>query len=64
MKYKSIALWPANEKLYLSSVNNQTEDTHDTESQAKCVCWRLEKDGFGGDRQIFPIKTWVEPVKE
>ena len=60
MKYKSIALWPKHEGIY----DDRSEDTHDTEKQAQCVCRMLEKQGFGGDGVIFPIKTWVEPIKE
>lgn len=55
--YKSKALWPEGTIAY-----NPSEDSHDTESAAFHVCKRLEKEGFGGDGKIFPIRTWVEPV--
>jgi hypothetical protein len=41
---------------------NITEDGHDTKEQAEAVCRMLERDGFGGERVHFPIRTWVEPI--
>lgn len=62
MKYKSIAQWRKNEVKHLGNTNNISEDTHDTKEQAEAVCRMLERDGFGGNGQIFPIRTWIEPV--
>ncbi len=59
-KFKSCAEWPKE----LAVANNISTDNHDTESQAKAVCRMLERDGFGGNGEIFPIRTWVEPIKE
>jgi hypothetical protein len=37
-----------------------TKDGHDTWKQAKGVCDLLCQNGFGGDKQSFPVKVWVE----
>ena len=58
-QWKSYATWPikvSNEFPY-----NTSMDTHDTEEQAEAVCSKLHMEGFGGDRKIFPLKTWVVP---
>ena len=34
-------------------------DKHDTREQAVGVCIGLTLEGFGGQRQSFPIITWV-----
>lgn len=36
-----------------------SKDTHLSEAEAKAICLGLERDGFGGQRRAFPIKTWV-----
>lgn len=36
-----------------------TEVKHATEPQAQAVCDLLEKEGYGGEGQLFPIKTEV-----
>lgn len=51
----SKAWWPST--VSLGNTENTSEDIHWTEEQAKAVCRRLEKEGFGGDGKIFPIKT-------
>lgn len=58
MKYKSKAHWPA----IVAACHGASisEETHDTKEQAEAVCQMLERDGLGGDKQIFPVKTWVE----
>jgi hypothetical protein len=43
---------------------NVTEDGHYTKEQADCVCRLLEREGFGGERRIFPVRTWSEPAGE
>ncbi len=59
-KYKSFAQWPAGT---LGGYDNDvSSDEHYTEDEADNICLRLLYEGFGGDRQIFPIKTWVEPI--
>jgi hypothetical protein len=59
-KWKSIAEWDPCHGFY----NNQTWDEHETKEQAEAVCRMLEKDGLGGERCHFPIRTWVEEIKE
>jgi len=39
-----------------------TSDKHYSESEASGVCSLLHRNGFGGDRKVFPVRTWVEPI--
>lgn len=55
--WTSHAEWP---KGSLPIIGDKSEDTHATEEDAKAVCDLLQVKGFGGDGDIFPIKTWVE----
>jgi hypothetical protein len=55
--FKSFAQWPEGT---CDFSNNISEDKHQTRSAAQSVCTALERDGFGGDGKIFPVKTWVE----
>lgn len=34
-------------------------DTHLTQEEALAVCNGLHRDGFGGQRQAFPLETWT-----
>ena len=43
---------------------NITEDSHESERAARFIAQRLDQDGFGGDRKIFPVATWIEPIIE
>lgn len=43
---------------------NITTDIHGTKAEAEGVCNRLRDEGFGGERKIFPLKTWTEEIKE
>lgn len=61
--FKSVAKWPHPE-VTLGNADNTSEDTHGTRGAAEAVCERLERFGFGGDRQIFPLETRVEEVSE
>jgi transcription elongation factor Elf1 len=56
-KYKSNAQWP--DCVAMGNAENTSTDDHYTEKEAESICKMLEKDGFGGDGLIFPIKTWV-----
>jgi hypothetical protein len=58
-KWVSHALWPLD--VYSGDVcgTGISTDTHDSENEARAVCKGLERDGFGGQRKDFPIKTWV-----
>lgn len=57
-KWKSIAEWESCHGFQ----DNLTVDTHDTESQARSVCRMLEKDGLGGEKIHFPLRTFVSPA--
>lgn len=59
-QYRSCAKWPIN--VSHEYPHNVSKDTHATEEQAEAVCSLLHRDGFGGERKIFPLTTWVEPV--
>lgn len=39
--------------------HNITHDKHGTKEQAEGVCRGLQREGFGGERRVFPVKTWV-----
>lgn len=56
LRWKSIAVWPSG-----TCQGNQSSDHHDTKEQAEGVAYLLKKNGFGGDRKIFPVQTFVEP---
>lgn len=58
MKYTSNAKWPRMDAEYSNS--EMTSDEHDSYEQAKAVCDMLDRDGFGGEGKMFPVKTWVE----
>ena len=59
----SNAEWP--EDVYTAPDGSHISvDGHDTEGQAKGVCGLLMVEGFGGDRQEFPVKTWSEPGEQ
>lgn len=61
-KFKSKAQWPA--IVAVCHGASISEDTHDTYEQARAVCDMLERDGLGGDGDIFPVSTWVEPIDQ
>ena len=57
MKYTSNAKWPRMDA-YIGN-SDVTSDEHDTKEQAQAVCDILEREGFGGEGKMFPVKTWV-----
>ena len=59
-RFKSCAEWEAKHRFY----ENKTTDTHETKEHAEAVCRGLERDGLGGEKIHFPLKTWVEELKE
>jgi hypothetical protein len=61
-RYRSIAVWPTGVLLGNPDGGNESCDLHDTEQQAAAVCRMLERDGFGGNRKVFPLSTRTEPV--
>lgn len=60
--WKSRAMWPADAGISLGNEQNISEDTHDTEGQARSVCKGLKQEGFGGEGKVFPVAVWYEPV--
>ena len=59
--FRSYALWPEEAKL---CCENPTKDDHASRQSAEGVCSLLLQNGFGGNRQIFPVKVWVEEFTE
>lgn len=62
-KFLSNAEWPSDvyRDMFGRSIST---DLHDTASAAHAVCEGLRRDGFGGERKAFPIRTWVQDVSE
>ena len=59
----SIAVWP--DDLYVGSNvegKNETSDELHSKEAAEAVCRMLKRDGYGGERKVFPLSTRVEPV--
>ena len=59
MYYQSNAQWPKGQYPFGNDVST---DKHLSYQSAECVCAGLEKEGWGGEGKIFPIKTWVTEV--
>lgn len=59
-QWRSKAWWP--HTVDLISLDNSSEDTHDDPEFAAAICRRLRREGFGGDRKIFPIRVAVVEV--
>lgn len=59
--WKSIAWWPY-PAVMLYDKENMSDDKHHDEESARAVCRRLEREGFGGEKKIFPLNTAVEPI--
>ena len=57
MTFTSYAEWP---KGTMCCGNDITSDTHGSLEQAEGVVSLLYRNGFGGDRKIFPIMAWSE----
>lgn len=60
MKWESVALWP--ESVCLGVTPNESVDSHEGREAAEAVCDRLQDEGLGGERKIFPISVRVRPV--
>lgn len=54
---QSFAQWPAG-----TCPGDISFDSHESKKHAEGVCRRLNKEGFGGQGKVFPIKTWTETV--
>ena len=58
--FKSFAEWPKGQTCL--GDRNITSDNHESQDQARAVCHRLERDGWAGEREVFPVRTWIEPA--
>jgi len=58
MVFISNAEWPSN--VYTDMYGEHVSaDIHGTKEQAEEACILLQKEGFGGMREHFPIRVWV-----
>ncbi len=57
--WRSVAVWPESVG---KPPNNVSRDFHRTIEQATAVCDMLKRGGLGGERNVFPLLTYVEPV--
>ncbi len=61
--WRSCAQWPDGIlRFSYEGHNNTTRDRHGSREQAEGVCTLLHRDGLGGERIHFPVRTWVEPI--
>ena len=54
-EFKSCAVWADWDAIQV----NITTDLHSTLAAAEGVCSGLERDGYGGLGQYFPVRTYV-----
>ncbi len=57
-RWTSHAKWPHPE-VKLGNTENVSTDEHGSEGEARAICHRLHDRGFGADRKVWPIRTWV-----
>lgn len=62
-EWQSNAQWPL-ECYRGADGKGISTDTHRSAAGAEAVCRILEAEGFGGQGEYFPIKTWYHKVKE
>lgn len=63
MRFQSFAKWnPEEVPTGALDHHNETTDDHGTEAEAQGVADMLMRDGFGGERRVFPVETGVRPV--
>jgi len=60
-KYQSNAQWP---KGQYPMGNDVSTDKHRDQQSAEAVCKGLEKEGWGCEGKVFPIRTWVSEIQE
>lgn len=60
--HRSIAVWPDSISVGNIAGKNESHDDHASKDAALAVCSGLEREGFGGERKVFPISTRVEPI--
>lgn len=61
--YQSNALWPDG-VCSTKYGDNISTDTHETVHQSAAVCRALRRDGFGGERKVFPLYVWTSEVQQ
>lgn len=60
---QSNALWP--DDVYSGMYGDHiSTDTHIDFESAHAVCIMLQREGFGGMRKQFPLKTWVSDIQQ
>ena len=59
-EYRSNAQWPKG--TCGGHRGDCSSDIHWSKGCAEGVCALLEREGFGGEGKVFPIKTWVDEV--
>jgi len=59
---RSIAVWPDTISVGNVVGKNESSDEHNSPEAAYAVCRMLERDGFGGERKVFPLSTRVELI--
>ena len=59
---RSIAVWPDTISVGNVVGKNESSDEHNSPEEAYAVCRMLERDGFGGERKVFPLSTRVELI--
>lgn len=64
MTFQSNALWPPHLRSVSAYGDCISTDTHATEDYAKIVCSRLQREGFGGQRKVFPLLVWTSAVQQ
>jgi len=60
MTWESWAIWPPGT---IGQHITESTDQHPTEEAAQGVIILLKREGFGGDRKIFPISAGVRSIK-
>lgn len=57
-KFRSHAQWPKG-SISTPLGDDISTDDHHAYGMAESVCRALLSEGLGGQRKVFPIKTWV-----
>lgn len=53
----SHAEWP--KEVCTGEEPNCSHDSHSSQRHAQAVCDALARQGLGGERKIFPLRTWT-----
>jgi hypothetical protein len=60
MSFQSWARWP--NTVSVGNTLNESTDEHTTQEAAEGVVALLKREGFGGERKVFPIAAGVRPL--